>query len=61
MFFPQVKALSPSEGWTSGGQTIVIIGENFFDGLQVVVNSFLVFFVSIKFFSGYFRNNPRLE
>jgi len=33
---PQVKALSPSEGWTSGGQTIVIIGENFFDGLQVI-------------------------
>jgi len=33
---PQVKALSPSEGWTAGGQTIVIIGENFFDGLQVI-------------------------
>ena len=61
MFLPQVKALSPSEGWTSGGQTIVIIGENFFDGLQVIVNNFLVFFVSINFFSGYFRNNPRLE
>ena len=61
MFFPQVKALSPSEGWTSGGQTIVIIGENFFDGLQVAFNNFLVFFVSINFFSGYFRNNPRLE
>ena len=33
---PQVKAISPSEGWTAGGQTIVIIGENFFDGLQVI-------------------------
>jgi len=33
---PQVKAVSPSEGWTSGGQTVVIIGENFFDGLQVI-------------------------
>ena len=32
----QVKAVSPSEGWTAGGQTIVIIGENFFDGLQVI-------------------------
>ena len=32
----QVKAISPSEGWTAGGQTIVIIGENFFDGLQVI-------------------------
>ena len=34
---PQVKAISPSEGWTAGGQTIVIIGENFFDGLQVII------------------------
>ena len=33
---PQIKAISPSEGWTAGGQTIVIIGENFFDGLQVI-------------------------
>ena len=32
---PQVKAVSPSEGWTTGGQTVVIIGENFFDGIQV--------------------------
>ena len=31
----QVKAISPSEGWTAGGQTVVIIGENFFDGMQV--------------------------
>ena len=58
MLLPQVKALSPSEGWTSGGQTIVIIGENFFDGLQVVVNSFLVFFVSIKFFQVIFGTIP---
>ena len=33
---PQIKAISPSEGWTAGGQTVVIIGENFFDGLQVI-------------------------
>jgi len=33
---PQVKAISPSEGWTAGGQTVVIIGENFFEGLQVI-------------------------
>jgi hypothetical protein len=30
-----VKAVTPSEGWTQGGQTVIIIGENFFDGLQV--------------------------
>jgi hypothetical protein len=33
---PQIKAVSPSEGWTAGGQSVVIIGENFFDGLQVI-------------------------
>jgi early B-cell factor len=32
---PTVKAISPAEGWTQGGQTVIIIGENFFDGLQV--------------------------
>ena len=58
IFLPQVKALSPSEGWTSGGQTIVIIGENFFDGLQVVVNSFLLFFVSIHFFRLFSEQSP---
>ena len=34
---PQIKAVSPSEGWTAGGQTVIIIGENFFDGLQVEI------------------------
>ena len=33
---PQIKAISPSEGWTMGGQTIVIIGDNFKPGLQVI-------------------------
>ena len=32
---PCVKAISPSEGWTTGGSTVIIIGDNFFDGLQV--------------------------
>ena len=59
--FLQVKALSPSEGWTAGGQTIVIIGENFFDGLQVFSKtSFSISHFDFNF-SGYFRNNPRLE
>ena len=43
-FLMQVKALSPSEGWTAGGQTIVIIGENFFDGLQVFHNIICSYF-----------------
>ena len=33
---PIIKAISPTEGWTSGGQTVIIIGENFFEGLQVI-------------------------
>nr|XP_040563249.1 LOW QUALITY PROTEIN: transcription factor COE2-like [Lepeophtheirus salmonis] len=36
---PSIKAVSPSEGWTSGQQTVIIIGENFFDGLQVFFGS----------------------
>ena len=32
---PVIKAISPSEGWTTGGSTVIIIGDNFFDGLQV--------------------------
>ncbi|XP_023671259.1 transcription factor COE3-like isoform X8 [Paramormyrops kingsleyae] len=39
---PCIKAISPSEGWTTGGATIIIIGDNFFDGLQVVFGTMLV-------------------
>ncbi|XP_022906622.1 transcription factor collier isoform X4 [Onthophagus taurus] len=39
---PCIKAISPSEGWTSGGATIMIVGDNFFDGLQVVFGTMLV-------------------
>ncbi len=35
MHSPQIKAVCPSEGWTQGGQTIVVIGTDFFEGLQV--------------------------
>lgn len=33
---PVIRAISPNEGWTSGGESVMIIGENFFHGLQVV-------------------------
>ncbi|GJQ74174.1 hypothetical protein Trydic_g19088 [Trypoxylus dichotomus] len=39
---PCIKAISPSEGWTSGGSTVIIVGDNFFDGLQVVFGTMLV-------------------
>ncbi|KAF6780101.1 hypothetical protein AHF37_00780 [Paragonimus kellicotti] len=36
---PVIKALSPNEGWITGGETVTVIGENFFHGLQVVFGS----------------------
>ena len=39
---PTIKAICPNEGWATGGTNVVIIGENFFDGLQVVFGSLIV-------------------
>ncbi|CAL8365409.1 unnamed protein product [Lota lota] len=39
---PCIKAISPSEGWTTGGATVIIIGDHFFDGLQVIFGTMLV-------------------
>lgn len=39
---PTIKAICPSEGWTTGGSTVIIVGDNFFDGLQVVFGTMLV-------------------
>ncbi|KAM9701293.1 transcription factor COE3-like isoform 2-T2 [Menidia menidia] len=39
---PCIKAISPSEGWTTGGATLILIGDHFFDGLQVVFGTMLV-------------------
>ncbi|XP_040295804.1 transcription factor COE1 isoform X2 [Bufo gargarizans] len=39
---PCIKAISPSEGWTTGGATVIVIGDNFFDGLQVIFGTMLV-------------------
>ena len=39
---PCVKAISPSEGWTTGGSTVIIIGDNFFDGLQVLIITIII-------------------
>ncbi|CAI4223743.1 unnamed protein product [Auanema sp. JU1783] len=32
---PIIKAVCPSEGWIQGGTQVIVIGENFFEGLQV--------------------------
>ncbi|NXR06480.1 COE3 factor, partial [Semnornis frantzii] len=39
---PWHVSISPSEGWTTGGATVIVIGDNFFDGLQVVFGTMLV-------------------
>ncbi|CAB3990006.1 transcription factor COE3 isoform X8 [Paramuricea clavata] len=39
---PIIRAICPSEGWTSGGTNVLVIGEHFFDGLQVVFGSVIV-------------------
>ncbi len=39
---PCIKAVVPNEGPTIGGTTIVIVGDNFFEGLQVVFGTMLV-------------------
>ena len=36
-----------SEGWTTGGGTVIIIGDNFFDGLQVFYNPFVYVYVCL--------------
>lgn len=42
MATPIIKALVPNEGPTVGGTSVVIVGENFFEGLQVVFGTMLV-------------------
>jgi len=40
---PVIKALSVSEGWVQGGQQVVVIGENFFPGLEVYFGNVLAY------------------
>ena len=39
---PVIRAICPSEGWTTGGTNVLVIGEHFFDGLQVIFGSVIV-------------------
>lgn len=39
---PVLKSLIPDEGWQHGGNQVVIIGENFFQGMQVIFGYCLV-------------------
>jgi len=40
---PVIKHIQPNEGWVVGGQVVLILGENFFDGLQVMFNTLVVY------------------
>ena len=40
---PVIKALSLTEGWLQGGQQVIVIGENFFPGLEVYFGSVLAY------------------
>ncbi|CAF0999937.1 unnamed protein product [Adineta ricciae] len=40
---PVIKHIQPNEGWVVGGQVVLILGENFFDGLQVMFNNMVVY------------------
>ena len=33
---PYITSVYPTEGWTSGGTKVCIVGMNFFEGLEVV-------------------------
>eukprot|EP00795_Rhopilema_esculentum_P012291 gene12291-2937_t len=44
---PLIKAMIPSEGWTSGGTQIIIIGENFFEGIQIIFGNCIVWSVEV--------------
>ena len=62
---PCIKAISPSEGWTTGGSTVIIIGDNFFDGLQVRSNQQTLLFTISHLRSclcpGRVRHDARVE
>ncbi|VDO34756.1 unnamed protein product [Onchocerca flexuosa] len=45
---PVIKAICPSEGWTQGGTSVIIIGENFFEGLQVTFGPTTVWSESVQ-------------
>uniref|UniRef100_A0A0N5A475 IPT/TIG domain-containing protein n=1 Tax=Parastrongyloides trichosuri TaxID=131310 RepID=A0A0N5A475_PARTI len=45
---PTIKAICPSEGFTQGGNTVIIIGENFFEGIQVSFGSTTVWSDSVQ-------------
>lgn len=44
---PTIKSIIPSEGWTTGGSQVIVIGDNFFEGLQIIFGTYLVWTVEV--------------
>ena len=40
---PVIKAVSPGEGWVTGGSSVVIVGDGFFEGVQVIFGNNIVY------------------
>ena len=40
---PIIKAVSPGEGWVTGGSSVVIVGDGFFEGVQVIFGNNIVY------------------
>ena len=38
----------PSEGWTSGGTQVIIIGEHFYEGIQIIFGNCIVWSVEVQ-------------
>ena len=49
---PIIETINPAEGWTSGGATVIIVGDNFFEEIEVGFDGILVHTEVIKL-----RNN----
>ena len=45
---PLIKAMIPSEGWISGGTQVILIGENLFEGIQIVFGNCIVWSVEVS-------------
>ena len=48
---PMIKAISPSEGWVTGGNSVIIVGDGFFEGVEVIFGNNLVYAEVIPFSS----------
>jgi len=39
---PALESINPAEGWTHGGATLIVVGDNFFQGIEIGFDRTLV-------------------